>query len=585
MADGYRGGALNLAARLCSLAGPGEILASETVLQLARAMEGIRYGERRLERVKGLAKPVTAVEVLPADRPRPPLGPAAAPADGAPPPHSAEASGSEPSCATRPRSASVRCSSSPAQDRAPREIKPQLRRIRLAVGQGRGPASGERGRGPRRCSATRSGSATSSDKTLERIDPKTRKLVHPFLSIAERDREHGRWARRVWVVDATDARAAADRSRSTRRSTGSRCRRSTGDIDFTAPTEAVVGAGSVWVAEANKVFRDRSRGSFASSRRSTCRRPTCSPSATARSGSAAATSRRSARSTRHQPGREDCQTCATSSLRLAVGGGFVWATVTPDDTLWKIDLNGTLEKTLDVGAGDVAYFVGCRLGRRERLAAAHRPAHGRDHSVPRRRPSVGPGSGRRRCSSSRRDRARRSSRAARRGQGRYLQPRRELLDDTDPAHAYPAPHFRVQFDYATGAQLLNYRGRRLRGLSSSPRWPRRCRPCRTAAASTRSASGPVSGSRRRRTRRSLQRPSGTRSSGRSPTASGPRRPGYSAVSDIVGAGVPRGESAARLGDRGSGRRAAHPAGRPCPVTSSHGSRCPSLQPFRSGRRS
>src|SRR5207244_643107 len=37
VADGYRGGALNLAARLCSLAGPGEVLASETVLQLALA--------------------------------------------------------------------------------------------------------------------------------------------------------------------------------------------------------------------------------------------------------------------------------------------------------------------------------------------------------------------------------------------------------------------------------------------------------------------------------------------------------------------------------------------------------------------
>ena len=66
--EGYRGGALNLAARLCSLAAAGEILASETVLQLARAMEGIRYGERRVERVKGIAQPVTAVEVLPADR-------------------------------------------------------------------------------------------------------------------------------------------------------------------------------------------------------------------------------------------------------------------------------------------------------------------------------------------------------------------------------------------------------------------------------------------------------------------------------------------------------------------------------------
>src|SRR5436189_3992794 len=67
--EGYRGGALNLAARLCSLAGPGETLASETVLQLAQAVEGIRYGERRSERVKGLAQPVSLVEVLPEGRP------------------------------------------------------------------------------------------------------------------------------------------------------------------------------------------------------------------------------------------------------------------------------------------------------------------------------------------------------------------------------------------------------------------------------------------------------------------------------------------------------------------------------------
>ena len=65
--DGYRGGALNLAARLCSLAGPGEVLATETVLQLARAIDGIRYGERRVERVKGIDKPLIAVEVSAAD--------------------------------------------------------------------------------------------------------------------------------------------------------------------------------------------------------------------------------------------------------------------------------------------------------------------------------------------------------------------------------------------------------------------------------------------------------------------------------------------------------------------------------------
>src|SRR6476660_4683430 len=67
VAGGYRGGALNLAARLCSLAGPGEVLATETVLSVARTVEGIRYGERRVERVKGLEKPVVAVEILAAD--------------------------------------------------------------------------------------------------------------------------------------------------------------------------------------------------------------------------------------------------------------------------------------------------------------------------------------------------------------------------------------------------------------------------------------------------------------------------------------------------------------------------------------
>ena len=39
---GYRGGALNLAARLCSLAAPGEILASTIATHLAGPMDGHR---------------------------------------------------------------------------------------------------------------------------------------------------------------------------------------------------------------------------------------------------------------------------------------------------------------------------------------------------------------------------------------------------------------------------------------------------------------------------------------------------------------------------------------------------------------
>src|SRR5919199_2560575 len=62
---GYRGGALNMAARLCSLAGPGEVLASDAVVHLARAVPGVRYLQGRVERLKGITQPVRVVEVVP----------------------------------------------------------------------------------------------------------------------------------------------------------------------------------------------------------------------------------------------------------------------------------------------------------------------------------------------------------------------------------------------------------------------------------------------------------------------------------------------------------------------------------------
>ncbi len=62
---GYRGGALNLAARLCSLAGPGEVLVSPSVAHLARKVDGLDYVERGAVRVRGLEKPVDVVAVRP----------------------------------------------------------------------------------------------------------------------------------------------------------------------------------------------------------------------------------------------------------------------------------------------------------------------------------------------------------------------------------------------------------------------------------------------------------------------------------------------------------------------------------------
>ncbi len=61
--DGYRGAALNLAARLCSLAGPGEILVSEIVTHLARKVDGLSYRPWGLAELKGFAEPVRIVAV------------------------------------------------------------------------------------------------------------------------------------------------------------------------------------------------------------------------------------------------------------------------------------------------------------------------------------------------------------------------------------------------------------------------------------------------------------------------------------------------------------------------------------------
>jgi peptide/nickel transport system substrate-binding protein len=63
--DGYRGGALNLAARLCSQAKAGEVLASREVTHLARTIDGIRYEAHDSLVLKGLSEPVRPVRVLP----------------------------------------------------------------------------------------------------------------------------------------------------------------------------------------------------------------------------------------------------------------------------------------------------------------------------------------------------------------------------------------------------------------------------------------------------------------------------------------------------------------------------------------
>jgi YVTN family beta-propeller protein len=62
---GYRGGALNLAARLCGQAKAGEILASRGATHLARKVEGVRYLDKGTVRLKNLTDPVELVRVVP----------------------------------------------------------------------------------------------------------------------------------------------------------------------------------------------------------------------------------------------------------------------------------------------------------------------------------------------------------------------------------------------------------------------------------------------------------------------------------------------------------------------------------------
>ena len=56
--DGYRGGALNLAARLCALARAGEVLAGDGIVLMAGQVDGLGYADRGRVRVKGIANPV-----------------------------------------------------------------------------------------------------------------------------------------------------------------------------------------------------------------------------------------------------------------------------------------------------------------------------------------------------------------------------------------------------------------------------------------------------------------------------------------------------------------------------------------------
>jgi hypothetical protein len=60
---GFRGAALNVAARLCGLARSGEVIATDSVTHLAGRLEGISYIDRGRVHLKGIAKPIHILEL------------------------------------------------------------------------------------------------------------------------------------------------------------------------------------------------------------------------------------------------------------------------------------------------------------------------------------------------------------------------------------------------------------------------------------------------------------------------------------------------------------------------------------------
>lgn len=63
--DGYVGTPVNIAARICSIAAPGEVLVSDTVRALTQTLLTVRFQSRGRRRLKGVPEPVAVFAVAP----------------------------------------------------------------------------------------------------------------------------------------------------------------------------------------------------------------------------------------------------------------------------------------------------------------------------------------------------------------------------------------------------------------------------------------------------------------------------------------------------------------------------------------
>ncbi len=265
---GYRGGALNLAARLCGQASAGEVLASQEATHLARKVEGVRYVDRGEVHLKGLSAPVRIIRVV--------------------------TEGADPAIRLAPFAASRKAPS--AQSRLPRFLSGRRGVVAIVVlvvlGGTLVPIALTRGRGApglpaidanavglidlgsgsiRRSISVGSGPsgiafglgavwvANATDGTVSRVDPESGTAVQIPVGNDPTGIAVDPSARAVWVTNGTDG-------------TVSRIDAATGNVlpirVGNGPAGVAVGLGGVWVADSlddTVSFIDRAKGTVQTS--------------------------------------------------------------------------------------------------------------------------------------------------------------------------------------------------------------------------------------------------------------------------------------------------------------------------------
>jgi branched-chain amino acid transport system substrate-binding protein len=360
--DGYRGAALNVAARLCSLAAPGQSLATETVVSLARKVDGLRYLERRPVQVKGVEKPVRLIEVVPEEE-LPPVPEPVAPARSR-------------RIRDRPRVVALIAAA----------VAAVLAATAIAIVALTGGGDGESrlvgnavaaiGTGGRVGSYTEVGTnptnvevgegsvwvLNADDQTVSRIDPATRRIVKTFgTGRTPSDIAVGEGS--VWIANAGGTQEFSDTiskvdPQSAVVTHTLRLAKPKTDVPpsgvLPGVSQLAVGAGSLWAINPDySIWRiDPATGGVAA------RIPVRAGTGIAADRSAVwfvgddfASIRRIDPRT-NRPGRR-IAVGASFLADLALGAGSVWASAPQDGVVWRIDtrVDPPVQRTVNVGRG------------------------------------------------------------------------------------------------------------------------------------------------------------------------------------------------------------------------------------------